>query len=223
MNCDNVQSVEETKKIHADKSLCFNCTSAKHRASDCQSRNTRRICNGKHHTSICYKKERREPGTTANLIGDSSVIHPVLVITVGGYKFRSLLDSGASHSYTSSTAINLMKAKAKSTSLRKIAMLTGVETRSVQVFEVVMRSVTGDFTLNVNVTKIENGELLTLDNPRYSDLLNNHPYLRGVAMEISDTKAHLPAHLIIGANDFAKIRTSDRLRVGRGGETQHQT
>ena len=223
MNCDNVQSVEETKKIHADKSLCFNCTSAKHRASDCQSRNTRRICNGKHHTSICYKKERREPGTTANLIGDSSVIHPVLVITVGGYKFRSLLDSGASHSYTSSTAINLIKAKAKSTSLRKIAMLTGVETRSVQVFEVVMRSVTGDFTLKVNVTKIENGELLTLDNPRYSDLLNNHPYLRGVAMEISDTKAHLPAHLIIGANDFAKIRTSDRLRVGRGGETQHQT
>ena len=223
MNCDNVQSVEETKKIHADKSLCFNCTSAKHRASDCQSRNTRRICNGKHHTSIRYKKERREPGTTANLIGDSSVIHPVLVITVGGYKFRSLLDSGASHSYTSSTAINLIKAKAKSTSLRKIAMLTGVETRSVQVFEVVMRSVTGDFTLNVNVTKIENGELLTLDNPRYSDLLNNHPYLRGVAMEISDTKAHLPAHLIIGANDFAKIRTSDRLRVGRGGETQHQT
>ena len=223
MNCDNVQSVEETKKIHADKSLCFNCTSAKHRASDCQSRNTRRICNGKHHTSICYKKERREPARSAYLLGDSSVIHPVLVITVGGYKFRSLLDSGASHSYTSSTAINLIKAKAKSTSLRKIAMLTGVETRSVQVFEVVMRSVTGDFTLNVNVTKIENGELLTLDNPRYSDLLNNHPYLRGVAMEISDTKAHLPAHLIIGANDFAKIRTSDRLRVGRGGETQHQT
>ena len=42
-------------------------------------------------------------------------------------------------------------------------------------------------------------------------------------MEISDTKAHLPARLIIGANDFAKIRTSDRLPVGRRGETQHQT
>ena len=153
MNCDDVQSIEETKKIHADKSLCFNCTSAKHRASDCQSRNTRRICNGKHHTSICYKKERREPGTTANLIGDSSVIHPVLVITMGGYKFRSLLDSGASHSYTSSTAINLMKAKA----------MPGVETRSVQVFEVVMRSVTGDFTLNVNVTKIGNRKWGTFD------------------------------------------------------------
>ena len=27
---------------------------------------------------------------TANLTGDSSVIHPVVVITMGGYKFRAL-------------------------------------------------------------------------------------------------------------------------------------
>ena len=37
-------------------------------------------------------------------------------------------------------------------------------------------------------------------------------------MEDSDTKAHLPVHVIIGANDLAKIRTSDRLRVGRRGD-----
>ena len=84
-------------------------------------------------------------------------------------------------------------------------MLTGVETRTMQVFEVVMRSVIGDFTLNVYVTKIEKRELLTLDNPRYSDLLNNHLHLRGVTMEDSDTKARLPMHVIIGASDFAKI------------------
>ena len=47
------------------------------------------------------KKERREPGTTANLIGDSSVIYPVVVINMGGYKFKALLDSGASNSYAS--------------------------------------------------------------------------------------------------------------------------
>ena len=89
--------------------------------------------------------------------------------------------------------------------MRQIAMLTGVETRTMQVFEVVVRSVIGDFTLNVYVTKIEKRELLTLDNPRYSDLLNNHLHLRGVTMEDSDTKARLPMHVIIGANDFAKI------------------
>ena len=37
-------------------------------------------------------------------------------------------------------------------------------------------------------------------------------------MDDSDTKARLPVHVIIGANDFAKIRTSDRLRVGRKGD-----
>ena len=48
---------------------------------------------------------------TANLIGGSSVIHPVVVINMGGYKFTALLGSGTSHSYVSSTAIELIKAK----------------------------------------------------------------------------------------------------------------
>ena len=114
--------------------------------------------------------------------------------------------------------IELIKAKVKSSSFRQIAMLTDVETRTMQVYEVVMRSVTGDFSLNVNVTKIEKRELLTLDNPRYSDLVKSQPHLRGVKMEDSDTKACLPAHVIIDANDFAKIRTSGSLRVGRRGD-----
>ena len=83
------------------------------------------------------------------------------------------MDSDASHSYVSSTAIELIKAKVKSMSLRQIAMLTGVETRTMQVYKVVMRSVTGDFSLNVNVTKIEKRKMLTLDNPRYSDLVKS--------------------------------------------------
>ena len=115
-------------------------------------------------------------------------------------------------------AIEFIKAKVKSTSLRQITMFRGVETRTMQVYEVVMRSVTGDFSLNVNVTKIEKRELLTLDNPRFSNLVKSHPHLRGVKMEDSDTKARLPVHVIIDANDFVKIRTSDRLRVGRRGD-----
>ena len=34
INCDNVKSFEEGKKILVDKRLCFHCTGAKHRASD---------------------------------------------------------------------------------------------------------------------------------------------------------------------------------------------
>ena len=53
-------------------------------------------------------------------------IDPVVVVNMGGYKVRVLLNSGASHSNALSTAIILIKAKPKSTSLSQIAMLTGV-------------------------------------------------------------------------------------------------
>ena len=68
---------------------------------------------------------------TANNIGNTAVIHPAVVVKIAGYKFRALLDSGASHSYASSTAINLINAHPKSTGLRQIA---GITTRTMQVF-----------------------------------------------------------------------------------------
>ena len=66
--------------------------------------------------------------------------------------------------------------------------------------------------------KSKKRELLTLDNPRYSDLVKSHPQLRGVKLEDSNTKARLPVDVIIGVNDFAKVRTSGHLRVRRRGD-----
>ena len=154
---------------------------------------------------------------TANHIGQSSVIHPVVVVRINGYKFRALLDSGASHSYASSTAIKLTNAKLKSTGLRQIAMLTGVTTRTMQVYEIKMYSLSGDVGLDVNITKIEKKELLLLENPRYKEILQRFSHLQEVHMD-DDEKELLPVHLFLGANDYAKIRTSESLRVGSSGE-----
>ena len=113
INCDKVKDVGERKKILAAKRLCFNCTGAKHRASECKSSISCRNCERKHHTSLCDKPpkqppESREPCMTASQIGQSSVIHPVVVVKVNGLKFRALLDSGASHSYVSSKFVSLV-------------------------------------------------------------------------------------------------------------------
>ena len=219
VNCDKVVKPEERKKILAEKHLCFNCAGGKHRAAECKSKGKCQVCQGKHHTSICDKNEKpREPGMTANHIGRSTVIHPVVVVRINGYKFRALLDSGASHSYASSTAIKLTNAKLKSTGLRQIAMLTGVTTRTMQVYDVKMHSLSGDFDLDVNATKIERTELLSLENPKYDEMMRNYPHLEGVHMDDDDNKELLPIHLILGANDYAKIRTSEGLRVSRSGE-----
>ena len=45
-------------------------------------------------------------------------------------------------------------------------MLTGVITRTMQAFGVVISSVAGDFELEVDVTKINKKELLIFENPR---------------------------------------------------------
>ena len=155
---------------------------------------------------------------TANHIGDTAVIHPVVVLKINGYKFRALLDSGASHSYASSTAIKLINSSPKSVGLRQIAMLTGITTRTMQVFEVVLNSVSGDFALKADIAKVNKRELLVLENPRYKELLAANPHLKGVAMEDCDEKEKPPVHVILGSNDFAKIRTGERLRVGRRGD-----
>ena len=181
VNCDKVTKHEDRKKILADKRLCFNCAGGKHRAAECKSKNKCQLCQGKHHTSICDKsRPPRESGMTANFFGASTVVHPVVVVTINGYKFRALLDSGASHSYASSTAIRLTRAKLKSVSVRQIAMLTGVTTRKMQVYDVRMESLTNDFTLDVDITKIEKDDLLQLENPHYKEILRKYHHLEGV-------------------------------------------
>ena len=54
-----------------------------------------------HHTSICDKKLGKEQILVAT--GESTVIYPVVVVSVDGIKCRVLLDSGSGSSYASSS------------------------------------------------------------------------------------------------------------------------
>ena len=78
-----------------------------------------------------------------------------------------------------------------------------------------MHAVTDNFQLDVSVTKIDKRELLLLKNPCYEKVLAEHSHLRRVHMDDDDRKSQLPVHLILGANNFAKICSRERLRVGR--------
>ena len=81
-------------------------------------------------------------------------------------------------------------------------MLTGITTRTMQVYSVQVSSLANDFSLN----------------PRYSTLIQEYEHLKEVHMDDDDPKDLLPIHLIFGANDYAKIRTGEKLLVGRMGE-----
>ena len=94
----------------------------------------------------------------------------------------------------------------------------GVTTKKLKSYDIDIDSVNGDFSLHATVTGIEKPELLTLDNPNYNEVIEQHSHLQGVCMDDTDEKALLPVHIILGANDFAKIRTGERLCVGSHGD-----
>ena len=150
------------KAFVANKKLYFNCAAGQHSASQCPSKLSCRLCHRRHHTSLA-----------TNIIG-SSVIHPVVIVDVYGHKFRALLDSGASHSYVSSTLIDLTRARTVKSGTRSVATLLGVTTTKPLEYDLCLRPIKRDFELNTRITQINKGELLKLDNPCYADRIEGY-------------------------------------------------
>ena len=64
----------------------------------------------------------------------------------------------------------------------------------------------------VDVTKVEERELLSLPNPKYKEIISKFEHLRGVVIEDTDEKEELPVHMIIGTSEFSKIKTPTKPR-----------
>ena len=90
--------------------MCFNCTGAEHRASECRSRSSCSKCKRRHHTSICDAPDENGPPTAPTndkLLNTATnankpVVYPVVIVNVNGVKCRALIDTGAGSSYASS-------------------------------------------------------------------------------------------------------------------------
>ena len=211
LECHRVTSFDERKNILATKKLCFNCTRPNHRAIECNSKISCHYCVKKHHTSICDRQQAREPGMTALQVGNSSRHSPR-----SNRQGNRIQISGPSRQWCK-PFIRIIdfcestKSEPKASGVRQIAMLVGVTMRVMQGYKVSMQSLTNEFSLDVNVTKVDKRELLSLENPKYKEVLAKYPHLRGVYIDDDDDKRVLPAHLILGANDFARIRTGERL------------
>ena len=72
--------------------------------------------------------------------------------------------------------------------------------------------------LNVCATKVDRENLLSLDNPNYPDIIRKYSYLQGVQMEETATKDQLPIHVILGANEYTKIKVAGYQKAGNVGE-----
>ena len=205
--CTVISSPAERRNLLQGNRLCFNSTGP-HRATHCRSRGNCALCKQRHHTSICDRQVQTATSDgaalTATHVGEK-VCHPVVIVKVNGVKCRALLDTGATGSYISAFLLDLLKVKPSRSLTRGIKTIMGLVTQEKCI-------------LPVCVTKINQRELLTLENPNYPQLLSRYPHLKGVQMEESDTKESLPFHVILGVNKYTKIKMAVYQRAGAMGE-----
>ncbi len=215
VECTKVVDVGERKKILSIKRRCFNCTGEKHRASECKSKIQCYKCKCKHHTSIC---DKAEPNPAMCQPNQSSVIYPVVVIEVEGIKCRALLDTGSGNSYVSSTLMNLTKKKPARQEIKTIEMMLHTTTKKIDVYNVQITNVNKTFQMSSEVSCVDRPVLLTLPNPRYIEVIANNPHLEGVEMDDVDSKPMLPVHMILGASDYSRVKTTTPTKVGDDGK-----
>ena len=68
------------------------------------------------------------------------------------------------------------------------------------------------------MTRVEKSDLLTLDNPKYEEIIANYSHLDGIIMQVEEKKERLHVHLILGAGHYSKIKTVSKPRIGSPGE-----
>ena len=219
-----VVSVSDRRRILGEKKLCFNCTGPRHKASECRSQQTCQHCKRRHHSSICDKRPNEQEGvkpqTEQMLVakGENKVIYPIVLVKVDGIICRALLDTGAGSSYASGALVERLNKRPVRKVFKTIEMMMQSTSRTIEVHEVTISDLDEKHKLKTEVTKVDRNNLLLIDNPKYEEVLSKFDHLKKVKMDDTDAKPQLPVHLILGASDYAKIKTATEPCVGEPGE-----
>ena len=213
-SCRKFGSVTERRRILAEERLCFNCTKGGHQAKECKGRSCFN-CNSRHHTSICNKEASQRKEQMMCVPSDKAVMYPIVVVSINGFKFRALLDTGAGSSYISSKLVKVIGLKADRKESRRIEMLMHATSTIAHLYKVDVSNLKGDVTIKTEVTRVDKEVLLTVPNPHYETIIGRYKHLHGVTMEDWDTKSELPIHMILGTDVYCKIKMEEKPRIGQ--------
>ena len=102
--------------------------------------------------------------------------------------------------------------------IKNIDMMMTSATRELDVYDFGISDLSGKFTLNSKVYKVETNTLLSLPNREYKNIMKQYLHLRGINMDDRDEKSDLSIHMLLGANGYRRIKVQEILRVGSSGE-----
>ena len=195
-----------------------------HKSVTCPSKASCQHCHLRHHSSLHDSETDVKLPNGKNVAMTSSSndkkegIFPVVVVDVNGIRCRALIDSGSGSSYVSTKLIQLLGAKPTETQTRTVDMLMASKVTQLEIYDLELRSVNDQFVLPVRATKVNKAEPLTIENPKYGELIGNYPHLKGVSVNDDYTKPVLPIHVVLGSGEYAKIKTQTKPRIGQQNE-----
>ena len=143
---------------------------------------------------------------------------PVALVKLNGVTCRALLNIGATASYASEYIFDRLNLVPSRTLTRQIQTLVGTVTKRIETYNVQVSHTKGSYTIPLSANRIDRAELLCVENPNYREMKGKYCHLEGVDIEDTDTKSPLPALVILGASDYAKIKTLKPQQTGATGE-----
>ena len=154
VDCTEVVTADNRKKILVKKGRCFNCTGSQHQAASCKSKSRCRKCKRKH-TSICDGHPSTDQFLTAQPQCNNTVVYPVVIIDVEGVNCRALLDTGAGNSYASAALLDKLSKRESKRETKKIEMMLGTTTREMEQQTINVKGTSGQFSMPVQVTRLQ--------------------------------------------------------------------
>ena len=217
-----ILDVASRKEILRKNKLCFNCTGYGHLATNSTSRGCN-LCGGRHHTSLCDKRvSTLAPGSNEKkeVLGalcDGTTLHPTVVAHVQGEEVRIMMDSGAGSSYICTELVTKLKLKPLRKERKNIEQMYGTVNKLVEIYKMRLTSMSfPEFSINVECTSAEKNILTYLPNPNIDSLKKMYPRIRRLKFSDEMTQNQkLPIHIILGAADYQRIKTTEPSILGK--------
>lgn len=146
------------------------------------------------------------------------MVYPIIIPEVNGIKCRTLLDTGAGSYFASSTLLDRLHLRSIRQEFKRIDMIFGTSNKAINIYSLQIRSLHGKFSLQAEVNKVDRQKLLTLENPKCTEMMEQFSYLRGVTIKDNGQKPMLARNLILGTNECEEFKIGTRPRIGRAGE-----
>ena len=150
--------------------------------------------------------------------GEGPVVYPIVVVEVEGITCRVLLDTGAGSSYASATLVERLNWKPDHKEYKKIEMMMTSTSQKMEMYNVLISSIKGNFSLPTTVSKVDKSVLLTVPNPRYAEIISQTPASQRRDDGRCGYKTRAAIHVVLGASEYATLKTCSVPRVGNPAE-----